>query len=695
MHRSSIALGVRFGVEQLTHAHRFSIGWLFAERIVRGSGVAVRRSLAGPARRGAVCLALALLPAWDAHAQPLSDDSTTENTVAPAPESPTRQSRRSKPRKKQRKKARPSARRKQARESEPQRTPTPVPSAAVSGPETAEQRARAQLLSDDDYKYEFEPAPALSTEPAASPVPAKPEEEGKQDSGDLVEKLDLGGNNDSGDLVEKLDLVEEIGGEPALGAQSPPAPDAGAEDERFVLTGWARQTAEVFPAAYGYSLGAEGRPVERAIARTQLLLSARYSRGRGFAAEVSGLTALNVRDRESPYAGRGFEGSFCRDAAVRACTRASDYETTLRELSVGFFSENLDLRVGQQRLAWGKADFRSPNDVLNAEDSRDPLIGERELRYQPTPLVRADAYLGSITVQLVYQPVFVPPRFDVSGSNWGIVQPAAPPPFPALYAVLEGGTDPTARGSVQTFLRGTRLPPSDLTAPGAGARLSWSAGSLEVSHYYHYGFTGPVVSIAPGLLASLATLPAGASAQDLYAAYAAADPATEPYRARYQRRHHVGLDAAIATGNIVWRVDAAYEDKRALVARDFTGVVAPIADAVVALDYQTGDPEKIIIVEGLYSRLIKRVDQPLLFMRNENIGSAAQVQWPLGCGFGVLLRGVVGFAPRSQVVQPQINFGWSNWTVSLGAAVLRGEPFTQGGYWRASTSAYAKAKYLF
>src|SRR5262249_18741263 len=106
------------------------------------------------------------------------------------------------------------------------------------------------------------------------------------------------------------------------------------------------------------------------------------------------------------------------------------YEYELREAYLGFFAGPVDIRLGQQRIAWGSGEFFQPNDVINARDLRDPVLTDNELLRIPQLVARVDIdILRKARVQLVFAPFFIPDRLPFFGENWALIQPGAP----ALY----------------------------------------------------------------------------------------------------------------------------------------------------------------------------------------------------------------------------------------------------------------------
>lgn len=78
----------------------------------------------------------------------------------------------------------------------------------------------------------------------------------------------------------------------------------------------------------------------------------------------------------------------------------------------GFLLDNLDLRIGRQRIAWGTADKLNPTDNLNPDDLEDIWDFGRHLGSDG---LKASYYPGDWTFTAVYIPVFTPavlPRGD-------------------------------------------------------------------------------------------------------------------------------------------------------------------------------------------------------------------------------------------------------------------------------------------
>ncbi len=90
-------------------------------------------------------------------------------------------------------------------------------------------------------------------------------------------------------------------------------------------------------------------------------------------------------------------------------------EIEIRELYVskqGFLFENLDVKLGRQRIAWGTADKLNPTDNLNAYDLEDLLdFG----RHRASNTLNMNLFLNNeFSLQAVYIPFFEPTNLPVS-----------------------------------------------------------------------------------------------------------------------------------------------------------------------------------------------------------------------------------------------------------------------------------------
>jgi hypothetical protein len=394
----------------------------------------------------------------------------------------------------------------------------------------------------------------------------------------------------SEDLTETIppngeDTVETIGPEaPANAPSADPQPAADAEsaatETHVQLTGYARQSLEL---VYG-ELSRRGRSTSEIancpeapclwrdvfLSHTQLMLRASYVQKRRFEATISGVLGytLHVAEQAPAYSN-----------GVVDLTRG-ELEPQLREAYLGFFWPSVDLRIGQQRVAWGRADFQSPNDVVNARDLRNPFLSENELRYLPTPVVRSSVNAGTFTLEGVLSPFFVPDRFDVYGTNWSAIQRHAPSQYLEFLGATSLQVDTSVEREFAQLWRQTERPLDNGKGISAGLKMAVNLPGVDLSGYYHYGFDStPYVVLANDFQSYLRDtnfMPANAG--KLKPVLDLIDELRDqggPISARYLRRHHAGLDLATAVGPVVFRLDGAYESRRVFYRVDFNSFATP------------------------------------------------------------------------------------------------------------------------
>jgi len=156
-------------------------------------------------------------------------------------------------------------------------------------------------------------------------------------------------------------------------------------------------------------------------------------------------------------------------------SKTHDNEIEIYELylnSYGFVWENLDLRIGKQRIAWGRADKLNQIDNINPHDFSDMLkIGEKS----PSTAVKLTSYFGETSLTGVYVPEF------------------APAILPDSYFSMF--TDPIDRIIEETLPSltlnidvQTKFPPATKTNSMYGIKIDRNIFDLDMSLSYFRGF---------------------------------------------------------------------------------------------------------------------------------------------------------------------------------------------------------------
>lgn len=491
---------------------------------------------------------------------------------------------------------------------------------------------------------------------------------------------------DQGDVVESIDTGTVTPAPPIPPIAIAPAPHA-----RFSASGWARARLSVGLYRTGEPAPPDPTlvPHDRLIAQQQLFLRLRYHYGHSFEAVASGLLDFAAFEQDAPLAEvfTLFNG---------AGTRTS-YAGSLREAYVGVFWKRLDFRIGQQRIAWGRGDAFTINDVLDGYDLRDQGFAETDVLHLPSFAARAGIDLGFGSLELVAQPFFQPNQFDVYGGNWAIIQADAPAPYRAALRAATSGLSPTLHDALQPLLAQTELPASDFSSTQAGLRFAVDLHRFDFALYYHYGFDRtPDFQIDPRFAASLGSIDFSKPV-DLSPLVQPLLAGNRPVSATYVRRHHAGIDLATTAGPVLFRVEGAYDSARVYIGRDLQGVVSPVVQASGGIEYQTGALGQIILVEGWYMHGFDLpAARPLLFYQADTGGLATLWRWTFFRQWlEVELRAMVGLDPFSWSIKPQVGLHWRGLRVQVGALVLDGDRYSFGNYFRDNTSVYVLTRYSF
>ncbi|MGZ3405203.1 MAG: DUF1302 family protein [Polyangia bacterium] len=493
-------------------------------------------------------------------------------------------------------------------------------------------------------------------------------------------------SGDSGDIVETIGPAPATPSAPA----PPPRPPAAPSPHSFNLRGWARASAIVGLQRTGPTTPPELRyvPHDRLVVAQQMFLRLRYAYARSFEVVASGLLSFGAYEEDAP---RAQDFNLVNGAGTRTA-----FEGSLREAYVGAFWRSLDFRIGQQRIAWGRGDAFTPNDILDGYDLRDQLLAESDALHLPNFAARLGLDLGFGSLEAVVQPFFQPNRFDVYGGNWSLVQTDSPLPYITLLGLANRAVSPTLHDALQPLLGQTELPPNDFTATAAALRYGINLHRFDLNVYYQYGWDRtPKLEIDPQYATLLHNID--------YAHPIDPTPFIQPFlsgahpvRATYVRRHHVGIDAATTVGPLLLRAEAAFDSSHVLIARDdMHGVVAPVVQATAGVEYQPGEFGKIVLVEGWYLHVLDPGDtQPLWFVQRDSAGAAALVRWHF---FREQLqleaRSVVGVQPFSWMVRGEAGYKHKALQIRAGAVILDGDPFSFGHFYRANTSVYLLVKY--
>ena len=292
----------------------------------------------------------------------------------------------------------------------------------------------------------------------------------------------------------------------------------------------------------------EGGPRERPGALLALHLDARVNRWLA--------TRVELRTRVGgPFEG-GHPGVFNLDHEFQNRTPSVEANEAYADVHL----RRADLRLGIQKVAWGKLDGVPPTDVVNPRDYHDPIVEDYEERKIGVPALLGTYYLPDVPrvdltglrATLIYVPIAVPPRLALREERWFPASTVPPSEVVVSRAVASRAFGvPFARDVVipVDFETLNHRPPRRLDAGAIAARIggTWRESDWDVYHY-----TGPETSpdadLRPELfLASTAPLRIRAASF---------------LRQAHDTIHMTGADASTALGGFTVRAEAAHLDDR-------------------------------------------------------------------------------------------------------------------------------------
>jgi hypothetical protein len=218
-----------------------------------------------------------------------------------------------------------------------------------------------------------------------------------------------------------------------------------------------------------------------------------------------------------------------------------------------------DLRLGIQKLAWGKLDGIPPTDVVNPRDFHDPIVQDFEERKIGVPALLGTYYLpdlprlalGELRATLVWVPIAVPPRLGLAQERWFPTSTTPPSQVTIPPKQLGGFAASFPHGLPIPVDFGTlnHRPPRGLDDGGIGFRLG---GTWRESDWDLYHYTGPETGPDCDLRVYLRHPPG------------LPFPVTAVSRLRQAHDviHMTGADAATVLGGLTLRAEAAYFDDR-------------------------------------------------------------------------------------------------------------------------------------
>ena len=227
-----------------------------------------------------------------------------------------------------------------------------------------------------------------------------------------------------------------------------------------------------------------------------------------------------------------------------------------------------DIRIGVQKIAWGKLDGIPPTDVVNPRDYHDPLVEDFEEAKIGVPALLGSYYLPDLPgvalrqlrATLLYVPIAVPSRLPLPGERW----------FPSSLVrssvvIRKADVEKALGPNVAISHDGDFVVPVDVgtsnrrAASGGGAGLQLSGTWREIDwDFYHYTgpYTGPDVDLLARLSGSYSPAP-GSTQIQLELSHVDA-----VLRQAHDETHMTGFDWAAVLRDATLRGEAAFSQHR-------------------------------------------------------------------------------------------------------------------------------------
>ncbi len=365
------------------------------------------------------------------------------------------------------------------------------------------------------------------------------------------------------------------------------------------------------------------------------------------------------------------------------------FEPTLGEAFLDFYTSRVDLRVGQQTLAFGANAAFAPTDVLNPRDMRESLVlTEPEDAKLPVFAARALGGVGPLMLTAAWVPFFTPHRYAVFGQDEALFQPG-------LGVSLPFTMDPSIEDALQPRLLETERPEAFPWLGDVGLRATSEIQGVRVGGSWVWANEKlPQVRLDPELDAVLRAQGRGETpdAALLLSVQERLRAGEALVTGRYARQHLFGLEATALLGSVQLDVDVGFSPAQTFIDERLRPLRKPVATWVVGVS-QAEDSDFIYSATllGLAVPGVEAEELLVLLEPGTARGQArtaflhllvAEARYaPQGSDWEVGFRGAFEPVQRSFVLAPRV--GWrftEHLGVGLAAEVYAGKPYSPLGY---------------
>jgi hypothetical protein len=473
------------------------------------------------------------------------------------------------------------------------------------------------------------------------------------------------------------------------GSPPPEAPEGGAGLEAFEPSAPALEEASPAPTA-GPTVLVSGT------LRLQAGVDTGFEalRGDGLSEHVvdgRGQASLATDVKLSPSLRVVVEGrALWRAGAQQGLERAKAFfEPSLGEAFLDLYTPHVDLRVGQQTLAFGANAAFAPTDVLNPRDLRQGFVlAEPEEAKLPVFAARAVGGVGPLSLTAAWVPFFTPHRYDVFGQDEALIQPGLGVSIPFMV-------DPSIEDGLQPHLLETERPQAVPWLGDIGLRATSELRGVRFGGSWVWANEKlPALQLDPELDAVLRAQSRGEApdAALLLSLQERLRAGETLVTGSYARQHLFGLEATTLLRTAQLDVDVGFSPAQTFFDEQLRPVRKPTVTWVLGLS-QAEDSDFIYSVTylGLAVPQVEAGELLVLLEPGTARGEAhtaflhmlvAEARYaPRNGNWELGFRGAFEAVQRSFVLAPRAGWRFTDHvSVGLAAEIYAGKPYSPLGY---------------
>lgn len=380
------------------------------------------------------------------------------------------------------------------------------------------------------------------------------------------------------------------------------------------------------------------------------------------------------------------------------------FEPSLGEAYVDYYDPRVDVRFGNQLVAFGANAAFAPADAMNPRDLREGLLtGELEDTKLPAPALRLRGKVGRLDWTAVYFPFFQPNRYDVFGQDEALVQPG-------LGAFVPPRIDPSIEDGLQQHVLESERPKAWPWLGDLGLRVTTDASGAKVGASWVWMTEKlPLTTLDPEVSSLVAAQARGqpldpaqlSSVQNRLAA------GEQLFMGKYQRQHVLSAEASRLFGPVQVDLDLAWTSAQGFVDDRGDSVSRSVLTAVLGVSQAEDSPWVYAFTYCLMAVPDLAADQQLLLVEPATARGAARTAFVhLVAGsvsyrtwsdqLSLEVRGVLELVQRSWALAPRIAWlGVDGLKVWLGAELFQGPTYSPLGYYRRNDQLLLGASWSF